>query len=392
MSTYLGLYYPFIHFRDEAWLKLTSLYWDGMGRIVPAGYSLRDSGTVREFKDGGYIRDWRPSSQAEPAREFREMLDACGERLALRYGVSLSESWPDDPATVNSHAAHFGNPKLAYIFGPKISPELVDDLEVLGLAQRGGRHDPYWIGMHPRLAAMYMTALANAMGNRRKAQPVSDDMYSHVAIGDLSVHEMAETLLADRESDIRPSSPEGAEHLMVGLTLKMVVPSHIDKISPRKLLDFRARYPSERAAFQTQIQDMVATLQANSIADPDALRDHLQIQYEKVLQPSLADLKHRLRDARVDTTTGLTNIKVSLPAGTAGLMMLGGAKSLFVAGPIALSVWEIWRGYRQQREALLRERPATSYLYKLGNDLRPQDLASRITRLGRRTVPPRSVT
>jgi hypothetical protein len=60
MSVHIGLYYPFIHFRDESWLKLTSLYWDRMGRIVPEGYGLRDNDTVRQFKDSGYIRNFHP--------------------------------------------------------------------------------------------------------------------------------------------------------------------------------------------------------------------------------------------------------------------------------------------------------------------------------------------
>ncbi len=46
MVTYFGLYYPFIHFKDEGWLKLTALYWDGMKRIVPSGARLRDSDEV----------------------------------------------------------------------------------------------------------------------------------------------------------------------------------------------------------------------------------------------------------------------------------------------------------------------------------------------------------
>jgi len=46
MTNYSGLYYPFIHFKDEAWLKLTALYWDQMVRIVPKKYELHDSDTV----------------------------------------------------------------------------------------------------------------------------------------------------------------------------------------------------------------------------------------------------------------------------------------------------------------------------------------------------------
>jgi hypothetical protein len=37
------LYYPFIHFRDEAWLKLSALYWDDVTRIVPKSYAPRDT-------------------------------------------------------------------------------------------------------------------------------------------------------------------------------------------------------------------------------------------------------------------------------------------------------------------------------------------------------------
>ena len=34
----IGLYHPFIHFKDDAWLKLSALYWDRMARIVPPSY------------------------------------------------------------------------------------------------------------------------------------------------------------------------------------------------------------------------------------------------------------------------------------------------------------------------------------------------------------------
>ena len=116
MSGHIGLYYPFIHFRDESWLKLTSLYWDRMGRIVPEGYSLRDNDTVRQFKDSGYIRNFHPGgAQARPGLAFRELLAAHGDQLRERYGLHLSANWPDDPATVWSRAAQFGDKKLSLI-------------------------------------------------------------------------------------------------------------------------------------------------------------------------------------------------------------------------------------------------------------------------------------
>ena len=69
MSGHIGLYYPFIHFRDESWLKLTSLYWDRMGRIVPEGYGLRDNDTgVFGLGRAGYIACLRCVIDGKSAR------------------------------------------------------------------------------------------------------------------------------------------------------------------------------------------------------------------------------------------------------------------------------------------------------------------------------------
>lgn len=92
MSNYLRLYFPFINFRDEAWLKLTSLYWDRMGRIVPSRYGLRDSATVRDLKQGDYVVDCPPTgaSEAKAIQAFRAMIATYGDRLTQRYGLHLS--------------------------------------------------------------------------------------------------------------------------------------------------------------------------------------------------------------------------------------------------------------------------------------------------------------
>ena len=55
----------------------------------------------------------------------------------------------------------------------------------LNLAVRGRRPEPYWIGMHPRIAAIYMTVLADEMAARAMAQPVSDDALSHRGVGEV---------------------------------------------------------------------------------------------------------------------------------------------------------------------------------------------------------------
>lgn len=66
----LGLYYPFIQFRNDSWLKLAALYWDRIGRIVPPGYQLQDSDTVTfsfaHRRDQSVGQADRPHSPAAP--------------------------------------------------------------------------------------------------------------------------------------------------------------------------------------------------------------------------------------------------------------------------------------------------------------------------------------
>ena len=82
MVTYVGLYYPFIHFRDEGWLKLTALYWDGMRRIVPVGASVHDSDEVRRLVDAGFIQSKLPLDAAfQIAGPFRELINTHGDTM-----------------------------------------------------------------------------------------------------------------------------------------------------------------------------------------------------------------------------------------------------------------------------------------------------------------------
>jgi hypothetical protein len=39
----IGLYYPYVHFRDEQWLKAAALYWPGLARVVPTGFPVADT-------------------------------------------------------------------------------------------------------------------------------------------------------------------------------------------------------------------------------------------------------------------------------------------------------------------------------------------------------------
>ena len=50
----IGLYYPFIRFRSENWLKVALLYWPKIARILPNDYN--EQGLYSEpLKDLGFL-------------------------------------------------------------------------------------------------------------------------------------------------------------------------------------------------------------------------------------------------------------------------------------------------------------------------------------------------
>jgi hypothetical protein len=89
-----GLYYPFINFRDDQWLKIAALYWPKMARIVPAGCPTRDSETVRALIDElGFVINLKPDvARADAAKTFSSLLNAIPPHQLERWRISPDEA------------------------------------------------------------------------------------------------------------------------------------------------------------------------------------------------------------------------------------------------------------------------------------------------------------
>src|SRR5216683_5075311 len=69
--------------------------------------------------------------------------------------------------------------------------------------------DQRWIGMHPRLARVYMTALAEQIAGERGLRPLTAETLEHVALSSLSIERLAQALLGDVALvDARPTTTE----------------------------------------------------------------------------------------------------------------------------------------------------------------------------------------
>ncbi|WP_443074805.1 DUF6236 family protein [Streptomyces sp. NBC_01431] len=123
-----------------------------------------------------------------------------------------------------------------------------------GLAVQVDEHDP-WVGLHPRLGTVCLTALADTVARHNTLSPVTDDPGMHHAVGAL-----------DRLADLidLPVTPalQDTRAAYAQLSLRAVIrPERIASVPVVRLLSFRQRYASELAAFHTHIGSLAAELE-----------------------------------------------------------------------------------------------------------------------------------
>jgi hypothetical protein len=92
--TAIALYYPWMHFQDDQWVKLALLTWYNVARIRPPGVSNRDSELVRQITaETDFVID------KSPGREELQHVSATFGDLLIRLrhqGISA------DPAGVRA--------------------------------------------------------------------------------------------------------------------------------------------------------------------------------------------------------------------------------------------------------------------------------------------------
>lgn len=360
----IALYYPWMHFQDTDWLKLALLSWDGIVRLRPRTVDDRDSDVVREIRgESDLLQEITPSRRdlETVADAFFEILgdeDATARHslLALRAGdPSLGVSAPAGPLAVPpsswgpdatvlppysqrgpGDSAH--HRELVWIYcgmGSKMSYLLRCSLIETGLARQVDERDP-WVGLHPKLGAVYLTALADTVARHNALSPVTDDLRMHHAVGAL-----------DHLADLldRPLTPtlQDTRAAYVHLSLRAVIrPESIATVPVSRLVAFRQRYAHELAAFRAHVDSLATELeQIASVENTEIAQTHLQALYERTTRPQLDELRRALRAFGVESTVGMLGLKVDLGAvsGTAlGTLAVSGGHPAVGAGAVALSV------------------------------------------------------
>lgn len=410
-SVYLphfGLYFPYIHFRDDSWVKVAALYWPKMVRIVPIGYPTRDSETVRALSDK---LNWTINIPPDEARKlivptFEEFLRTLSRREEgywwsgkfsqepVEAEISAAPRWGAGPGDIPIWGNRYDG-RIAGIFSAELDPGLCKLLIDRGLAvpaiginaNRGSLEFSHWhpadfsmdefmrkggwLAMHRDLAWIYKCQLSEVLANHNRLTLATDQVDAHAAASGLSITQLA-------LGGVAGQAPGENLATTFGLTaIRAVVPKNLNRVPVDKITLIRERYGDQFDAWRDYVDHVGAEL-AEQLADvesPSVLHAYLDEAARKYVEAPVDQLRKGLASVGIDTLDAALNTKFETPAAlaTAGLAT---GNPVAVAAGAAVGIAELRRSTRNKARAELAS--PHSYLLNVKERLTPQSWIKRV--------------
>ena len=313
-------------------------------------------------------------------KQFLKLLQQNESALLTRYNVFQRDQWPDDPVT-KANAPKGADPTLAYVFREQMSPELQSALEETSLALPDRLGDRRWVGMHPKLAFVYNAVLAKQMSETRPMlHPLTDETLDHLAIVGWTEERLAQALL-DVPMLHGPELTENEiEANLAMVSLQLLIPKGIAHVDIEKIIMLRKQYVAELGQLQEHLHKFASPLeQWKGIENVEDLRDYLEIEYTKKIQPELEDLKKQLKWFNIDTITGAMNMSFVTPVAIVSAAKLIGITALnpivAATGAFAFGFLKIV-GDKHKKNVKALKASNVAYLLRLEKELKPKELLS----------------
>ena len=393
----MAVYYPYIHMRDERWLKVAALYWPRIIRIVSPGYPTRDSRLVNVLAgELGLIVNHPPDGAArDVAASFAAFTEGFGptalRRMRVRKGSgSLGPehlALPRPPAIFGGTDYLAGETVLpalghsspewtardtAGVHRSEVAPDLADKLIAAGLAAPARGE---WLAMNPVLAWLYKCRLTEELALRNNLVPATDQMSAHAVMGgpvditSLTAH----VFRAHRSANFQAGFGL--------LSIDAVIPRDLDQVPVEKIVEIRRRFSAQFDRWRQYADEIAAALetQLQDIESPGVLKAYLEDAVKRYATGPADDLKRGLADIGIEAAATALDTKFAVPA--AALAGLPGPQ-IAAAGGIAIAAANLRRstqGKAQARQAL----PA-AYLLGVRETLSPGTRLSRILAIMRR--------
>lgn len=378
----LAIYYPYIHVQDDTWLKAAALYWPNIGRIVPEGYPVQES-SVAEVLNGelGLMINVRPEWYGEQVGvDFLEFVESHVRDLRERFP-------PVPPRTIRDAPFHRipGTPARHLVEWVDLDNKgmyvaertLVEAGLAVTADDEGGRR---WLGMHPRLAAVFLTALAQRVADANQAKLVTDQPES---LGDMegwTTEAIAGELLDSPTCGApRRYSAETVAAMYAVLAVQTVVPASLENVPVEKIVAARKTLHAEFDEFRAHLDSLTDEfMRLAQTDDPAILGARLEALADRHVRLPLADLRRGLRSVGlqpVQATMGIKSLKVPvLPAAAAATFAIPdtAAQAGLLGVLILSSVVQARTAAQQLRSS------AAGYLLGLHRHVHPRSIADRV--------------
>lgn len=382
MSAQIGLYFPYFHFPNDAWVKVAALYWDKMYRIVPHGIATkRDTNVVTQFCKGQapFIANIQPGEFYEDLNEikleFLKLIENHTEELLKYYGIKNRNNWPDNSYT--KKYAPNANPKLAYIYSEKIEDELKRLLlkRKLGTLRSDSGPDYQWIGMHPRLANVYMAALAERLAKRTQSNPVTPDNLNYFSVSGFTFERLSQVLLQHAKIAPGKLTEDEIESRLASIAFRAVMPKDIQNVPLEKIQELREKYPHDFGKFQDFIQKVVTEIpNVKEVEVASFVNDHLIAEYKKIVQPKVDELDDAMRSIAIETIPTIINIEAKVPGILTGAGLLASTTIINpILGATAAVAIGLLKIMGDKRKAVQKEikQSDVAFLWHVRDDLTP---------------------
>ncbi|GFG53707.1 hypothetical protein CQY20_26990 [Mycolicibacterium agri] len=382
-----ALYFPFVHIRNDEWLKAAALYWPSVRRLVPDGYAKRDTLTEQVFAEAGVLQDEAPGDLlAMSTWHLGQALSENADVLVDQFGVERARGCWDGKRWADAGGPDWELPALGWIHVDKFPHGVAEALSDKGLAVRGLRQKENWMGLHPTLASAYMTALAAQLSAECHFEPLTDQTDLRIASPSTDIRSALSLLLGQStEVDKRGLDTGVATYLMVAL--QQVCPANLESIPAETILRCRTSLAEELNAFrdyvsaqQTELAELAAI--RHDRRRVEAFADHVKC----TVEPRLRRLEKALELHKLQPTRSLLLAQSLAPPAIAGggLAAAGASPTVSAATGIAVAIGVAWWEVGAVRTAAKADEPV-AFLLSMRDELTPRTLKARIRKFLRGT-------
>ncbi|NHN68229.1 hypothetical protein G7W60_10315 [Pseudomonas fluorescens] len=286
-----ALHYPSIEFQDIDALKRSLLIWDGIHRIVPAGYAPQDDAEVRVAVQAGAI-DNLTLEAIEKHNAAHRFLDY----YKLRNRPDYPLVWP---AGCSSESFTLINPD-------KIEAKLLPLFESLSqrLTSEGFMEVP------DDLAGGYMFYLATSVAERRSLQ-LTTDSSDCWAVG---------TYFANEGCFTEAVYDNDADAYLANMAIDDLLPRDLTHVSIDALLRFREDHAEVRSNFHNELNQLKAQISA---CNNKGHAEYIVNDFVKRFEQAKADYRKTLGFFRREDVCSLLSVGLPTSATMIALPGLG---------------------------------------------------------------------